>query len=171
MLYRLFVPKQAVGANLVYFDFFNAAPVNIEVVSLLAIVSGAVGVTGVVGVDLILTRTTAVGTGGTAAVAEGTDTTATNITAVDCIQKIDSSITARLTPSGGGTAGAVLGWRCVFTEETSSAAYVVPPDLARNGYELPGVSVFQSSGLRVVQGAVASVGNIGFDMLFKVYPK
>lgn len=171
MLYRLFVPAQAVGASLVYFDFFNNAPANIEVVSLLPIVSGAVAVVGVVGVDLNLTRTTAIGTGGTAATAEGTSVTAASICAVDCTQKIDSSITARITPTGGGTAGAVLGWRCVFTEETASASYVVPPDLARNGYELPGVTVFQGTGLRVIQGSVASVGNIGFDMLFKVYPK
>lgn len=174
MFYRLFVPKQAVGASLVYFDLFNAAGscAEVRLVSILPVVSGAVAVTGVVGVDLFLTRTTAVGTGGTAATSNGTDTTACTLTGHNNSQALSPSITARLTPSGGATAGAVISWRCVFTEETNSATYAPAVDLVRNLYpDLPAINIPQGSGIRVVQGAVASVGNIGFDVMFMVAPK
>jgi hypothetical protein len=170
-LYRLFVPAQAVGASLVYFDLFvpSGSGKRIEVMSCQPVVSGAVAVTGVVGVDLLLTRTTAVGTGGTAAAIEGTSTTAMAITCHDGSQPLTTvDFSARLTPTGGATAGAVLAWRCVFTEETSSAPYTPGPDLARNLYpDLPGIIVPAGSGIRVVQGSVASVGNIGFDLMLR----
>lgn len=168
--YRLFVPKQAVGASLVYFDLFNASgsAATLEVISCLPVVSGAVAVTGTLSVDLHLTRTTAVGTGGTANTREGTDTTACTISAIDSQTPVNSLITARLTPTGGATAGAIVGgWRSVFTEETNSAAYALPWDMARTHYpDTPGITVPQGQGIRVVQGSVASVGNIGFDVVF-----
>lgn len=165
-LYKLFVPKQAVGANLVYFDLFSVASngLLVEVLSLIPIVSGAVAVTGVVGVDLILTRTSAVGTGGTAATAQGTDTTAMTFSALDSTQALDlAKLSARLTPTGGATAGAVLGWRTVFTEETNSGTYNAVEDMIKFPLLVP-----PGSGIRVVQGAVASVGNIGFDALIRI---
>jgi hypothetical protein len=170
MFYRLFVPAQAVGANLVYFDLFNAtgSGSTLTIMSCLPIVSGAVAVAGVVGVDLFVTKTTTVGTGGTAATYEGSSLTACTITAVDGTQPISSLITARLTPAGGATAGAVITWRSMFTEETSSAAYMPGEHMIRNGYtDIPGITVRENSGIRVVQGSVASVGNIGFDVVFK----
>jgi hypothetical protein len=171
MIYRLSVPKQAVGANLVYFDLFNAvgSTTAIEILSLLPVVSGAVAVTGLLGVDLFLTRTSAIGTGGTAATLEGTDPTAASIAAMDCDQPLTASITARLSPTGGATAGAVLSGRSVFTEETNSATYQPTIDMVRNLYpDLPGLIVRTGTGIRVVQGSVASVGNIGFDVIFRL---
>lgn len=171
MLYRLFVPKQAVGANLVYFDLFNssASPCDIEVISVVPVVSGAVAVTGTLGVDLFLTRTSAVGTGGTAATAEGTSLTACTISAHESIENLPPGITARLTPTGGATAGAVISQREVFTEETNSAAYNMVADFVRVFYpDLPALIVPKNTGIRVVQGAVASVGNIGFDVIFRL---
>jgi hypothetical protein len=173
--YKLFVPKQAVGANLVYFDFFNLSTsgVIIQLESVIPVVSGAVAVTGVVGVDLLLTRTTAVGTGGTAATFEGTDTTAMTI----CHQNGDSPLTsaqvsARLTPTGGATAGAVLAWRCVFPEETNAGTYTQVANLVKGAdVNAPPVTIKYGTGIRVVQGAVASVGNIGFDVAFRVRPR
>jgi hypothetical protein len=174
MKYRLFVPKQAVGADLVYFDLFNASGSASEVrlLSVLPIVSGAVAVSGLLGVDLFLTRTTAVGTGGTAATSEGTSLTAATFSGHDSTQPIHSSITARLTPSGGATAGAVLSWRSVFTEETSDATYTAAVEMARQGMEDVGYMLIpENSGIRVVQGNIASVGNIGFGVIFDVRPK
>lgn len=167
MLFRLFMPKQAVGANLVYFDMFNAAAANADVaiLSVRPVVSGAVAVTGTLGVDLFLTRTSAVGTGGTAATSEGTSLTAATWSGLDCQEERPPELTARLTPSGGATAGAVLGFREVFTEETNAATYEEPPEFVPSGVQIivPG-----GTGIRVVQGAVASVGNIGFDVLVRV---
>lgn len=174
MKYRLFIPKQAVGASLVYFDLFNAtgSASEIRLLTVLPIVSGEVAVTGVVGVDLFLTRTTAVGTGGTAAVNEGTSLTAASFTGHDTSQAISPSITARLTPAGGATAGAVVAWRCVSTEETNAGTYNQIHEMARNHMEDVGpLLVPENSGIRIVQGGVASVGNIGFSVILDVRPK
>lgn len=165
MRYNLFVPAQAVGASLVYFDLFNVGVggLDMDLLSVKPVVSGAVAVTGVLGVDLLLTRTTAVGTGGTAATSEGTSTTAATFAALDSSQPLAlSTVSARLTPSGGATAGAVLSWNAVFTEETGAGTYI-DKELVRLPILIP-----KASGIRVVQGAVASVGNIGFNVRFNL---
>ena len=167
-VYRLFVPKQAVGANLVYFDLFNASGsgVVVEVLGAIPIVSGAVAVVGSVAVDLHLTRTTTVGTGGTAATYDGSSLTAATISSMTVGSQTPSAVTARLTPTGGAAAGAVICWRSVFTEETNAGTYVPQLDMIN---ERECVLVLnQGSGIRVVQGAVASVGNIGFDVTFRL---
>lgn len=167
MHYKLFVPKQAVGASLVYFDLFNEAysGFDLSVMSVLPVVSGAVAHTGVLAADLHLTRTSAVGTGGTAATRNGTDTTACTISGMDNSSPLPPTITARLTPTGGATAGAVLSFRSVFTEETNAGTYT--PDQM---VEVP-VLVWSGTGLRIVQGTVAATGNIGFDVLFRLIAK
>lgn len=173
MIYRLFVPQQAVGASLVYFDLFNGAGSGsrVQVLSVAPIVSGSTAVTGVLAVDLFLTKTTAVGTGGTAATNAGTSLTAATFTPIDADQVLNNNITARLTPTGGATAGAVISWRSVFTEETSGGAYTPALDMVTaNNPVVTGIHLREGSGIRVVQGSIASVGNIGFDVLFSVYP-
>ena len=174
--YRLFVPKQAVGGDLIYFDFFNATGSghDILLMSVMPVVSGAVAVTGVVGVDLHLNRTSAVGTGGTAA---GFNLSAFTSASIACLAyggaPMPTGITARLTPTGGATAGAHLGWCCVFSEETNSGTY----NAARNDLVTMGLAdatpiiIQQNSGISVVQGAVASVGNIGFNVSFRLKAK
>lgn len=164
--YRLFAVKQAVGANLVYWDLFNAnaAEMDLYLTSCRVIVSGAVAVTGTLGVDLHLTRTTDVGTGGTAATAEGTDPTASTFTALDGDDLLPAGVSARLTPTGGATAGALLSHVSVFTEETNSGAYNQPIEFVHG---VPFFKVKRGTGIRVVQGAVASVGNIGFEAIFR----
>ena len=167
MNYALFVPKQAAGANLVYFDLFNAqySGLTLEVVSVVPIASGAVDVTTALGIDLLLTRTSAVGTGGTAATSQGVSTTACTITHRTGSAPILPEITARLTPSGGATAGAVISWTSIFTEETGAGGtYARDYDLCAGGP----IIVPANSGLRVVQGAVASAGNVGFNVVFNV---
>jgi len=172
MLYSLFVPKQAVGANLVYFDVFlpSASPLIVNLLSCQPVVSGAVAVVGTLGVDMLLTRTKAVGTGGTAMTAEGTDITAMTISARNGTQPFAlSQLSGRLTPSGGATAGAILSWDTVFTEETNAGTYTPAVDLVSLGNSgLPGVLIPKGTGFRVIQGAVASVGNIGFNVVLEV---
>lgn len=164
MLYGLFIPKQAVGANLIYFDLWNEGSVgqSVSVVSVRPVVSGAVAVTGVLGVDLHLSRTTAIGTGGTAATTEGTSLTAATFTQIDGDEPL-YGVSARLTPSGGATAGATIGWTCVFTEETADATYNMPANML-----VAPLLLRAGSGIGVVQGAVASVGNIGFNVVLGV---
>jgi len=170
--YRVFVPKQAVGANLIYFDVFNPSGSQHDLIvkACQPIVSGAVAVTSTLAVDLFLNRTSAVGTGGTAATSSGSSLTAMTISPIDNDQTVQTgSISGRLTPTGGATAAAVIGWAAVFTEETNAGTYTLAPDLARMfNIDTPGVLVRPGQGFSVVQGAVASVGNIGFNVLLEM---
>jgi hypothetical protein len=167
MRYTLFVPEQAVGANAVHFDLFNASgsTYTMYVESVVPVVSGDEAVTGVVAADVFLTRTTAVGTGGTANTREGTALDAATICATDSSQICPPEITARLTPSGGATAGAVLAHRSLFTEETSSGTYT-QVEMVKTPITVP-----EGKGIRVVQGAVASVGEIGWNVVFSLQSK
>ncbi len=167
--YALFVPVGAAGANKVHFDLFNAggSGVSLRVKSVEAIKEGAVAITGVLAVSLFLTRTSAVGTGGTAATSEGTALTAPTISKIDPANAaLPSQVTARAAPTGGATAGAVIAQRQVFTEETSAASYEAvefmhPADSAQP------LVIPEGTGIRIVQGAVASLGSVGFRVRFE----
>lgn len=158
-LWNLYVPSQVAGANLVYFDLWNGSDRNITLSSLVAVKETAVAVSGLVAVRMFLTRTSAVGTGGTANTEEGTSLTACTITKLQQ-RALPSGVTARLTPTGGATAGAVVCERDLFPEETNAANYE-PLQFLDTLLTIP-----EGTGIRVVQGSVASVGNIGFNAAF-----
>lgn len=159
-LWQLFVPSQVAGANLVYFDLWNGSDRDITVSSLTAVKETAVAVTGLVAVRLFLTRTSAVGTGGTPNTEDGSSLTACTITKLQ-LRAVPDGITARLTPTGGATAGAVICERDVMPEELGNSANYEPLEF------LPSLlTVATGTGIRVVQGSVASVGNIGFGCVF-----
>lgn len=171
--YRLICPSQAVGANKVFLDLFNAtgSGVVIRVLSAYCYVDNDTAVTGTLGVEVNLTRTTAVGTGGTAATADGTSLTAITISKMDTANAaLSANITARSSPTGGATAGALVGQRWVFTEETSAPSGIagtLGAEFVRN--EGADLIVRENSGLRFVQGSVASVGNLSFEITFEVF--
>lgn len=168
--YRAVFPSQAVGASKVYCDLFNATGSGkiIKVLSVYAYCDNDTAVTGTLGVEVALTRTTAAGTGGTAAVNDGTALNAATITRFDTADAVvPAQITARLSPTGGATGGAYLGSRWVFTEETNAASAIAGTagaDLIRN--EGAKLIVRENSGIRVLQGTVASVGNISIEINF-----
>ena len=171
-LFKLFVPPGAAGANKVYFDLWNGSDKTIEVGSVVPIASGAAAVVGTLAVDLYLTRTTAVGTGGTAATLESATLTEMIFSRMDARgAALRTGISGRLAPGGGATAGAVLGFNSIFTEETALPTY-----FRSNMVEgaQPGINgrltVPPGTGIRVIQGGVASVGNIGFDVVLQVLP-
>lgn len=172
--YRLFIPAGAAGTSKVYFDLFNAtgSGKTLRILSVNPIVSGAVAVVGAVAVDLFLTRTSAIGTGGTAATADGASLTAATLTKMNPNDAVlPAGVTARLAPTAGATAGAVVAMQSVFTEETSAATYQsAMMDFIRRiaAAGAPHLVVPENTGIRIVQGAVASVGNIGFDVIFEV---
>ena len=174
--YRLFIPKQAVGASLIYFDLWNAtgSGYDIHVTSVVPVVSGAVAVTGIVGIDLHLHRTSAIGTGGTAAGFELSAITSASVVGMRAgSQPMPLGITARLTPTGGATAGALIGWTCVFGEETNAGTYFAPLNnlvtLGRAG--APPLIIAPNTGMSVAQGAVAATGNVGFNIAFDLKAK
>jgi hypothetical protein len=170
-IYRLFFPSVAVGANLVFLDLWNgSADQIVQVAQVVPIVDGSAAVVGVLGVNLFLTRTSDIGTAGTAAAAESTALTTT-----PAISKIDprspafpTTITARSKPTGGATAGAVLGFNSQFSEETAFPTYLHNDLLSLTGAPSVPLIVTPGTGIRVIQGAVASVGNIAFGILLSV---
>lgn len=170
--YRLVIPSAAVGASKVYFDLFNAtgSAKIMKIKTVTAYVDSDTAVTGTLGVELELTRTTAVGTGGTAATNDSTSLTAPSISRFDTNDSVvPVQITARALPTAGATGGAYLGSRWVFTEETSA-----PGGIAGNlgaaliKYDDPDLIVRENSGIRIIQGTVASVGNIAFEVDFEL---
>lgn len=171
--YRLICPSQAVGANKVFLDLFNAtgSGVSLRVLSAYCFSDSDTAVTGTLGVEVNLTRTTAIGTGGTAATANSSSLTAITLSAMDTGNPaLSANITARSSPTGGATAGALLGQRWIFTEETSAPSGIagtLGAEFIRN--EGADLIVRENSGLRFVQGSVASVGNLSFEITFEVF--
>jgi hypothetical protein len=171
--YRLICPSQAVGANKVFLDLFNAtgSGVSLRILSAFCYVDNDTAVTGTLGVEVSLTRTSAVGTGGTAATTNGTALNAITLSAMDTANAaLSASVTARSAPAGGATAGAMIGQRWVFTEETSAPSGIagtLGAEFIRN--EGADLIVRENSGLRFVQGTVASVGNLAFEITFEVF--
>lgn len=171
--YRLICPSQAVGANKVFLDLFNAtgSGVSLRVLSAYCFSDSDTAVTGTLGVEVNLTRTTAVGTGGTAATANSSSLTAITLSAMDTGNPaLSANITARSSPTGGATAGALLGQRWIFTEETSAPSGIagtLGAEFIRN--EGADLIIRENSGLRFVQGSVASVGNLSFEITFEVF--
>lgn len=169
--YRMFVPSQAVGANKVYFDLFNATGSGkvMKLRSVRPVKNGSIAVTGVLSIQMFLTRTTAVGTGGTVNTIEGTALNQLTICDFDLSNAaLPAQITARLAPTGGATAGAIVAERHIFPEETNGATYEAQDFLFDIGLDTQDFVVRENTGVRVVQGTVASVGNIGFDVIFEL---
>jgi hypothetical protein len=170
--YRFISGVGAAGASQVHFDLFNATSSGktMKIISVKAIKDGSAAVTGVLGVKLYLTFTTAVGTGGTAHTENNTTITGTSISEMDAANAaLPAQVTGRLRPTGGATGGAVIATRNVFTEETSAASYAAVEFL-----DILNVSAMQplvcapNTGIRVVQGSVASVGNLDFEVIFEL---
>lgn len=169
-VYKAVVIGSAVGANQVHWDLFNAdAALLVKVVSIKALPETDVAVTGTLGVEMLLTRTTAVGTGGTAATLDSTSLTAPTISELDTNNvALDADITLRSRPTGGATAGALLGVRHIFTEETNAGAALgalLGAEFVDKNYP---IMLRQNQGLRMVQGGIASVGTFNFEIIFEI---
>ena len=164
--FRGLIMASAAGSSKVHMDFWNGSEGDILVRNFKTLPDRNVAVTGVLSTKLHLTRTTAVGTGGTAATAESTSLTAPTLAALDSEKglTIPSGISMRAAPSGGATAGALLGIRDMFMEETASYG-----DMQEwlTGHVDKGLIVPNGSGLRLVQGSVASVGAIHIEIEFE----
>lgn len=169
-VYRMTVVGSAVGASKVHCDLFNGdASIILKVISAKVLPNIDTAVTGTVSSAIFFTRTTAVGTGGTAATLENTTLVGHAINKLDTSSPVlDADITARAAPSGGATAGATLGVRHVFMEETNAGAALAAMQGAEYVVADAPIYVRPGSGLRFVQGAVASVGTLNFEITFEV---
>lgn len=166
----LVIPPAAVGAGKIYFDLHNASSSIIRLRKLFAIVATDVAVTGTLGVRLDVMRTSAVGTGGTAATTTASASkTAAGFWPFTPGATLTSGITSRVVPAGGATDEQWLWPSYVFTEETNMSSHFpqffnLLPDM----YAGQAVELTNGKGLKVVQGTVASVGNVGFLLAFTV---
>ena len=82
---------------------------------------------------------------------------------------LPAQITARLAPTGGATTGAWLGSRWVFTEETNAASAIAGTAGAvfiRN--EGASLVIRENEGIKMIQGTVASVGQVSFEITFEL---
>lgn len=167
--FGLVIPPAAVAAGKNYFDLHTTTS-RIRLRKLFAVVATDVAVTGVVGVRLDIMRTSTVGTGGTAAVTTNSASkTAAAIWSFDGTTALASGVTARLAPTGGATDEQWLFPAYAFTEETGLPAQVVQfynllPELSTE----QAIELAPGKGLKVTQGTVASVGSIGFFVVFTV---
>lgn len=167
----LVIPASAVGANKIYFDLFNnQASTVLRLRKLFGVVATDVAVTGTLGIRVDVMRTSAVGTGGTAAVGPTSSSkTAAAFWPFIPGGTLPAGVTARVTPTGGATDEAWLFPSYLFTEETNMSSHfpqffnLLPEMSTEQAIELP-----TGKGLKVVQGTVASVGNVGFLAVFTV---
>ena len=174
----LVIPPAAVGASKIYFDLFNnAASTTLRLRKLFAIAALDVAVAPVVAIRLDVMRTSAVGTGGTAAsTTASASKTAAAFWPFAPANTLTSGITARLVPTGGATDEQWLFPGYFGLEETNVATGAGGVSAYLNQYFnlLPELTTEQSielptgKGLKVVQGSVASAGNIGFLVVFTV---
>ena len=169
--FGLMIPPAAVGASKLYFDLFNGSAANIlRMRKLFAVVATDVAVTGALGVRLDVFRTSAIGTGGTAATtAASTSTTAPGFWAFNSNNALVSGVTAHTVPTGGATSQQFLFPSFVFTEETNMSSHIAQYyDLLPALPGMQSVECNPGQGMKVVQGTVASVGTIGFLVIFTV---
>lgn len=175
--YSYIVPSTPVGANKLFLDLFNATGSGkiIRVTSVRPIIDTDVAVVGVVGIRLLLFRTSSVGTGGTASAYKSAtaDVAGGTITPQDTGNPaLPAQITARHLPTGGATASEWLRGMYVMGEEAStSMAYMFQGqvnmlDLDSDMAQL--LTLREGEGIRLQQGAVASIGNVRFRITFTV---
>lgn len=172
------VPPVAAGASKIYFDLFNnQASTVLRLRKLFPIIAIDVAVAPVVGARFDLMRTSAVGTGGTAFVGPtSASKTAAAFWPYTPGNTLPAGITGRVTPTAGATDQAWLFPTYLGGEETNVAtgtggvAAILSPFfnlLPEMPFGQP-VELTTGTGLKLVQGTVASAGNFGWFGSFTV---
>jgi len=172
--YYYVTPSIGTGANKVWLDMFNAtgSGKTMDIRGLWISPNATVAVTGTLGIRLDLFRSNTVGTGGTAATfdAAAAEQAGGNIWRADVNDAaIPAQVTARVAPTGGATANCWLFSMQYFPEETNAAITLTPginwiPTLNFGKR----IVLREGFGLKIVQGAVASVGNASILIAFSL---
>lgn len=171
--YLYTTPAAAVGAGKLFLDLFNAAGSGkiIDVRGIWIVPKTDVAVTGAVAVRIDMYRTSSVGTGGTPAAYKSPvpDVAGGNISPMDTVNAVlPAQITARHLPTAGATiAEWLIPTYSLGEESPTSMAYI-----SQYQNVLPSLTVGQKfalnpgEGILLKQGAVASVGSLGFLVAF-----
>lgn len=170
--YLLWIPPQAAAANKIFFDLFNGtgSGKTVEVNGIWGLAKIDAAVTGAVAIEAQLQRTSAIGTGGTA-VGSSTTNTTPGIAAKDPTNPaVPAQITARLVPTGGATVQAHLFSTYLFPEETNAGTQLQQYQnlLPSINEETQPIVLPEGYGIRIAQGAVASLNSFGFLVDFTV---
>lgn len=169
-------PPIAGGASKLMFDLFNATGTGkiVDIRGLWIIPKTDVAVTGVVSARFDVLRTSTIGTGGTAASVDSAtvDPAGGNLTKFDENNAaLPGGVTARVAPTGGATSSRWLFPTYAFPEETAPGAHLLQFQNAIPmfiyGQKLV---VRENTGIKVVQGTVASVNSFAFLLAFTVEP-
>jgi hypothetical protein len=163
----------AVGASKLYADLFNGSGSGkiVRVIDIRVIPKLDVAVTGALAVRIDLYRTSAVGTGGTTAAYKSAtiDVAGGNICPLDTNNAaLPAQITARTVPTGGATISEWIATRHVAPEESNTSMGYIGPDtnMLPTLYPEQKFTLREGQGILLKQGTVASVGSIGFLVLF-----
>lgn len=174
--YQWQTPDAVGGANKLHADFFNAAGSG-KVVRILGVypaIKSDVAVTGVLSIRFDLYRTSAVGTGGTAAAYKSAtlDVAGGNITPFDTSNAaLPAQVTARHLPTGGATISEWMQRGHCFVEETNAATHNCDGQtnyVSNGSLTTDRITLREGQGLLLKQGAVASVNNIAFRIVFSL---
>ena len=170
--YSWWTASQAVGANKLFADIFNASGSGkvLEVRGIWAIPKSDTAVTATLGVEIGIYRTSAVGTAGTAAgYNNGTASTSNVITPWDTNNSaLPAQVTARTTPTGGATIASLYWAQFIWMEETNAPATAISAftNLMPVGTMNQRITLREGQGLLYKQGGVAGAGNLHFLTLF-----
>jgi hypothetical protein len=174
-VYTWTVPDVVAGSNKLFLDLFNASGSGkiIKVRGIYPIMKTDVAVVGVVALRWDLFRTSAVGTGGTPAVYKSAtrDVAGGSIVPADTNNAdLPAQITGRHLPTAGATAASWVRRFACFTEETNAATYDCSGqtnflEIVTGGQPLV---LREGQGLLIQQGAIATLNNIAFTVVFSV---
>lgn len=170
--WRWVVPSTPAGSNKQFLDLFNAtgSGLVVRIHSVRCFMDTDTGVTGVLGNEIILVRTSSIGTGGTAWAANAAPQVAGGSLCPS--DTASGTINANITGRHLSTAGAAnAGWLkslWVATEETATSQAHLSG--LHNIADVPAgcqpIVIREDQGLKLLQGTIAGVGNLAFEIIF-----
>lgn len=176
--YVWMTPDAVGGISKLHADLFNAVGSGkvIKILGIYPSIKAEAGVTGLVSLRFDFYRTSAVGTGGTAAAYKSAtaDVAGGNITPRDTTNAaLPAQITARHLPTGGATISEWISREACFVEETNAGTHLcLGQTEVLYGANAPigqqRLTLREGQGFLIKQGAVASVNNIAFQIVFSV---
>lgn len=169
----------AAGANKVMFDIFNNSGQDspnrdLLLLGLYCAAETDVAVTGAVSARFDWYRESTACTGGTTFAYGASDPTKLTISPASSGSPTlqSTTLSARTAPTSGGALMDWLGFTYVFPEETNPAPIIQQnQNLLPDGTHVEPFRIAPGEGLKVIQGAVASVNNYVFTLVFATVQK
>lgn len=163
----------AVGVNKVHFDLWNGSSSTMEVHGIWITNDLDVAVAGVVAVRIDVFRTSSEGTGGTTLTYNTASTATRTMIPIVPGTSLPSGITAREAPTGAATVTLFIAQAYSMPEETATSQGYMTQYMNMIRYaqaeDMSDLVVPASTGIKFIQGPVASVGRVGYRVAFTTY--